>query len=290
MSAGEKLLPCPRCGMAAVVPADGDDHPCASCGAPLRVDVEADPATPSLVTALRYPFTRGSAVAFLALLAPVWGAVRALGMSLIDGLGERILGHGGVFLGVLLMALFGGYAAVWLWDILETTAAGSDAPPSTPWPGEFWEWGRPFARFVAAFATAFAPALLARWLLGVDAPWKGAISSGLALAGMAYYPMAILLVGFSADWTGALRLPTAFRSIRVLGSDYALCCVFIGVSFGLSTAVEFGVAAVWTHVGPWPGLAGTIVAVFLELALYAIHMRAIGLVYRARRKDLGWFR
>ena len=155
--------------------------------------------------------------------------------------------------------------------------------------GEYYEFGKPFLRFVAAFATAFLPALLARWGLGTEG-WKGGLCAALALAGMAYYPMAMLLVGFSGSWLGGFRLGEAVRAIRILGVDYVLCCVFVGVSFGLSTGVELGVAAVWRHVGPWPGLAASIAAIFLELAVYASHMRAIGLVYRAHRKELGWFR
>lgn len=275
--------------MAMVVVADGLDHPCPSCGRPASIEPEIPPELPSLLSAFRYPFGSGVAVTLLLVLAPLWALVRSVSTSLIQGIGEALLGKGGILLGVAMLALFGGYVAVWLWEVLESSGHGDDAPPATPWPGDYVEFGSAFARFAAALGTAFLPAFALRSLLGTDAPWGG-VAAALGLAGVVYYPMALLLVGFSGGLLAGLRLPTALRALKVLGMDYALCGVLVFVTFGLSTAVEFGVRAAWRHVGPWPGLAATIAASFLELTLYAIHMRAVGLLYRAHAKDLGWFR
>ena len=51
----DKLLPCPTCGMAVVVTADGAEHACASCGAPLRLEPAVEPDVPGLWTATRVP-------------------------------------------------------------------------------------------------------------------------------------------------------------------------------------------------------------------------------------------
>lgn len=289
MSEG-RLLPCPGCGLAIVAEADGVDRPCPSCGKSVVVEPPPEIQVPGLATSFFYPFRSGGSVLFLILMAPVWGLVRLLGMVMIFGIGESLLGMGGILMGVLPISLVGGYISVWLWEILESTAQGSDRPPSTPWPGEYWEFGKPFVRFVVAFGTAFLPAILARSLLGTEQDWRGGLCGLLALAGMVYYPVSMLLVGFSGSWTGAFRLPTALRSMRILGADYALCCVFIAVSFGLSAAAEYGAFACYLRFGTAAGLFISMTAVFLEVAIFAVHMRAIGLMYRARQRDLGWFR
>ncbi len=289
MSEG-RLLPCPGCGLAVVAEADGVDRPCPSCGAAVRVEAPPEVKVPGLATSFLYPFRSMGSVLFLCLMAPIWGFVRLVGMGMIFGLGEALFGMGGILMGVLGMALVGGYISVWLWEILDSSAQGGDRPPATPWPGEYWEFGKPFVRFVAAFGTAFLPAILARTFLGDSQDWRGAVCGLLALAGMAYYPISMLLVGFSGSWTGAFRLPTAFRSMRILGGDYALCCVFIAVSFGLSTAAEYGAHASYRSFGTPVALFVSMVAVLLEVAIFAVHMRAIGLVYRAHQRDLGWFR
>lgn len=290
MESGKALRPCPTCGLAALVPADGREHPCGSCGAPMVVESPAEPEVPGLATSFRYPFSSLGSVLFLASAAPMWGLIRSLAGSMIAGLGEAILGMGGIFLGILMLALFGGYIAVWLWDVLADTAQGSDAPPSMPWPGDFAGYVQGALQFALAFAAAFGPALAVQGALGVDTEWKRALAGVLALAGTAYYPMALLLAGFGSNWTGPFRLPTGLRAIRVLGRDYALCVVLVAVSLGLTTALELAVELVWMRIGPWQGLAVRIVAVFLELAVYAAHMRAVGLVFRAHRKELGWVR
>lgn len=236
------------------------------------------PDVPPLVSALRYPFSSASSIAFLAVMAPLWGLARTLGL----------------LLGGVPLLFIGGYIAVWMWDILTSTAEGRSKPPPAPIPSDVVDMGASFLRFVLALLVAFAPAGLAAFaMVSFDvpdpSPWR-LIPLGLSIAGLIYYPMALLLVGFAERWTAALHLLFAVKSIWRVRKDYALCCVFVLASFGVSTAVEIGLWMLSRKLGFGAQVGLAVVGIAAELALYAAQMRAVGLLYLANKDRLGWFR
>lgn len=268
-------LVCLNCDRAIEIPSAGEDHPCPLCGALVSVELPPEPDVPGLASAFLYPFSSTGSILFLVVMAPLWGLCRTWG-------------------GCLGYILIGGYVATWLWDILSTTAMGKHQAPSTPMPTDILELAGSFLRFIGALAVSFAPAGIAAGLLYSndvpnDSPLS-AIPAALAVAGILYYPMALMLIGFSERWVGSLHFIFAFRSIRQLGRDYLLCCVFFLVTFGVSATLEAGVAALPASLGFGTRVAASTASVFVELALYAIQMRAVGLLYLANKDRLGWFR
>lgn len=272
-------LVCRGCDRAIELTAGEPEQACPLCGAVLDVDAPPPPPeVPPLGSALRYPFSSAGSIAFLVVMAPMWGVARTFGLLLA---GIPIL-------------MIGGYIAAWLWDILTSTAEGRPKPPPAPMPTDLFDMGASFLRFVLALLVSFAPAGLAAgaivWLDVPDpSPWR-LIPLALSLGGLVYYPMALLLVGFAERWTAALHLIFAVKSIRTLGRDYLLTCVFFLLTFGVSTALEIGLFALARWVNVWVYLAAAAVGVFIELALYATQLRAVGLLYLANKERLGWFR
>jgi hypothetical protein len=271
----EIRLVCLNCDRAIELPSEGEDHPCPLCGAVVSVDLPPEPEVPGLATAFLYPFSSGGSILFLALMAPLWGLLRSSG------------------LGVGLIVI-GGYVATWLWDILSTTAAGKHEAPPAPVPSDPWEMCGSFFRFFGALLVAFAPAAIAAAALYAndipkDSPLN-AFTAALSVAGILYYPMALLLIGFSERWAGSLHLVFAVRSILLIRRDYLLCCAFFAVTFGVSAGLELAVAALPHELGFGVKAAAYTASMFLELALYAVQMRAAGLLYLANKGRLAWFR
>ncbi|HEX7901764.1 MAG TPA: hypothetical protein VF950_28655 [Planctomycetota bacterium] len=272
-------LVCLNCDRAIEIPSAGEDHPCPLCGALVSVELPPEPDVPGLASAFVYPFSTVGSVLFLVLMAPLWGFFRSSGSALFG-----CLGH----------ILIGGYVAAWLWDILSTTAMGKHQAPAAPMPTDLWETAGSFFRFFGALLVAFAPAAIAATaLFAYDIPKESplnVVTAALAVAGIFYYPMALLLIGFSERWIGSLHFIFAVRSILLIKRDYLLCCVFFLVTFGVSTGLETAVAALPRDL-PVAAVIGAHAAnAFVELALYAIQMRAVGLVYLANKDRLGWFR
>jgi hypothetical protein len=270
---------CPGCDRAIQVPAEEGDAACPLCGHIFTIELPAEPDVPGLATAVRYPFSSPGALTFLALTVPLYAVCRVVPFFPFNVVGQVILG---------------GYIAQWLWEILTSTAQGRHVAPGAPLSGPVHELVGNFFRFFGALVVAFAPAAIYSAVLFCnDSPPGGPAGAGaalLALAGMLYYPMALLLIGFSERWSEALHLVFAVRSIRRIGWDYLLCCIFFFVTFGVSTAVEAGIAVLPGGAGFEVRFLARFAAVFVEVLLYAIQMRAVGLVYLANKDKLGWFR
>lgn len=270
---------CPACDCAVDVPPDGAAAVCGTCGNVFTREAPPAPEVPSLATAIRYPFAGVGARVFIFTVAPLYAVCGALPLGPFAWMGQLLLG---------------GYIAQWLWEILTRTALGKHEPPGSPFAEHPLELVGNFLRFLGALAVAFAPAaIFAVALVWNDVPREGlagAAAGLLALAGLAYYPMALLLIGFSERWSAAFHVGFAVRSIARIGGDYLLCCIFFLVTFGVSTALETGIAALPGSVGFGVRFGARLAAGVVEVILWAIQMRAVGLVYLANKERLGWFR
>jgi hypothetical protein len=271
----EIRLVCLNCDRAIEIPSAGEDHACPLCGAVVSVELPPEPDVPGLASAFLYPFSSAGSIIFLVFMAPLWALARTWG-------------------GCLGYLLFGGYVAIWLWEILSTTAMGKHQAPGAPLMLDVGELFGSFFRFFGALFIAFLPAGIAGAALFAndipkDSPLN-AIPAALSLLGVFYYPMALLLIGFSERWSASLHLVFAARSIGVLKLDYLLCCVFVLVTFGVSAGIEAGVASLPDGLGFGARAGIAAVGTFIELALYAVQMRAVGLLYLANKDRLGWFR
>jgi hypothetical protein len=115
----------------------------------------------------------------------------------------------------------------------------------------------------------------------------GAIA--LFFLGVLYYPMALMLAGFTHSTGELFNLPAALRSIAKISGDYLICLGFFIGSYIL-VAVVVWVLNVAAGGMPWPLRIGVIfVGWSINTYLFIMQMRTAGLLYYAREKDLGWF-
>ena len=116
---------------------------------------------------------------------------------------------------------------------------------------------------------------------GVDL-WHGIAFGAALLGGAAYYPMSILAVSMF-DTIGAMNplvvVPAMFRAAK----EYATVLVLMAVIFGLKLGGEYVAGLLKIPFLP------TFIASALGLYFLIVQMRMLGLMYYARREDLGWF-
>lgn len=127
---------------------------------------------------------------------------------------------------------------------------------------------------------------------------KGALAKGLFfllgsialfILGVLYYPMALMLAGFTHSAGELFNLPAAVRSIMKISGDYLICLGFFIGSYIL-VAVVVIVLNVAAGGLPWPVRFGVVfVGWSINTYLFIVQMRTAGLLYYAREKDLGWF-
>ena len=181
------------------------------------------------------------------------------------------------YLLVLSALLIAGY----LYQIVEETVGGNKRPPSLH--PEGWE-----------DSVAFLPVLLLFFYAmseqkgHLDEPRFQILLAALLFLGTLYFPMALLLNGFSQRFATAFNLSVGFRGIRTMGGDYALCSGFFLLAHGTWILLE-----IW-WVGATPrGLNGarmetSAITSFVGLYLSVVQMRALGLLYRKHQERLGW--
>jgi len=115
------------------------------------------------------------------------------------------------------------------------------------------------------------------------------VALGVCLvAGTAYLPMALLMNGFTQEFATAFNLGIGFRSIRTMGADYALCCLYFLAGHAAWVLLE----GFWVAQTPkgWATSRVTAAAVTALFGLYVsvLQMRALGLAYRKHHAALGW--
>jgi len=192
-----------------------------------------------------------------------------------------------------LLILSGLLIASYLYRIVEETVTGNDRPPGLK--PEDWEdsW-HDLLHYLGGIVVAFLPVLiliLYAWTEQeghLGRPRFQALLGGLLVLGTLYFPMALLLNGFSQKFATAFNFAVGFRGIRAMGSDYALCCIFFLLAHAAWILLEI------TWVGSTPrGLnasrIGTSAVTSLTgLYLSMLQMRALGLIYRKHQERLGW--
>ncbi len=296
---------CPRCGKSVSVEPEG----AAPAGEDLlppppppgdrrleRVLMREPPSPPPakkfamcLDTVFIYPFTGLGGVIFLAFMAPVWAVLRA----------------GIIPFSWLFRIIVGGYLAAYMFSVLYETSMGKNRAPGSPGGADFGELFGYFFRFFGATFVAFAPAIALLVYLAFSAfSGGGVLSEGPGLAeagaivvllgvfclfGTLYYPMALMLIGFAESWWAGFNYVFGVRSILRIPLDYFICAVFFVVSFGAAVLLEgFWVAASGATLGG--RIMALLATTVIELYLWVVQMRVLGLLYVTNKERLGWFR
>ena len=278
---------CPKCGKTfcnfCVNLRQGRNF-CRACGVECS-PLERAPVSPapnksffSLATgALGYPF-KGDGLTLL-----ICGVV----FFLVLGFAKTLLGVLGpyAFVLVIMIEIFGmGYVFSYAKSIITATANGEDAPPD--WP-EITEWqadiARPFCQMVGLLALTFGPTAVLRWWQPGTETFAHGITIAAAVLGALMAPMGMLALAMF-DSLGALNPFLLVTSmLRIPLQYFAAAAVF-----ELLTAVYFLAGDTIGLLIPIPILPG-IISVFLNLYLTLAGMRILGLLYRIKADQLGWF-
>ncbi len=309
MTGGMSRVRCPGCGASLVLPeqAAGRRFRCPKCAGPVEAELElleprvqspppvapvrshraAEPPPPpakkyalQLDTVFLYPFSSFGGILFLVLATPFWAVLRA-----------DVVPFSGI-----LQWFVGGYIAVYMFEILYRTSMGKRDAPAAPALTEWGEVVANFFRFFGATLVSFAPAvaLLVYAVVQEREPFESAgflvLLGFLGLVGALYYPMALLLIGFSQSLLAAFNYAFGVRGILRMPGDYLICCLFFVGTFAAYVLLE----VFWVAAAAGGELAGLLVAqgvtTFVVLYLYAVQMRALGLLYLTNKERLGWFR
>ena len=214
-----------------------------------------------------------------------------LGCSLLLAVGSFCSRFG--CLGWVFAAAISGYAFAYLWTVVASSGVGEKTTPGWPDFSGVWELFGAFGRWVMVWVACLGPAL-ALLIYGIargEGPGLvvpiGVI--GLALLGLAYYPMAIMLAGFTHDMWQVFNFPSGYRSILRMPGDYLICLGFFISGYLAVVVIELALIYVAQRMplGPW--IAIMAMCRVLDTYLLIMQMRAVGLLYYAREKDLGWF-
>lgn len=229
---------------------------CPECREPCEPLAAADPlversAPSSLLSAFAYPLSGEG------LLTIVGGAVVITLLGWLGGLIGSAIGAA-VLLGYMLV-------------IVNQTAEGADGLPD--WPDFSLS---PLFLGVVTGVVAFGPAFAA--LAGTGSLplfWT------LLAVGALYAPMGWVAVSLY-DSALALDPVKVLRGILGAGPAYLFACALLFATMLVGQALLVGT----TLLGPWLGdLVGTGVLLYLAI----VEMRILGLVYRRRAHEIGWF-
>ena len=187
---------------------------------------------------------------------------------------------------VICMGIVFGY----LWTVLHASGMGEKRTRGWPDFTNPEEFGTAVAQYFIVSIICFLPAVgFLMWhpLEGVLPNLMIAIL--LALFGVAYYPMALMMAGFTHNSWEPLNFPSGLRSITKVPADYLICLGFFIVSYVIVTVAQVFIAGV-AQKAPIPvWVALSLFAQTASVYLLIIQMRTVGLLYYAREKDLGWF-
>lgn len=196
----------------------------------------------------------------------------------------------------LFAKIFGtGYLYAFMQKIIQCTANGEELPPAWPDFSGFWEdILLPYLQLLGCVAFCFGPAIALNLSLGWWDPLTGVLTGTAPdpfrltvvllalLTGAAYFPMALLAVSMFDSLAGLnpmLVIPSVFKAKM----EYL---VVLLVSAGVFVMVIVkAVAVIYIPIPILPSL----VSAGLSLYLFMVEVRLLGLLYRAKRHELGWF-
>lgn len=213
-----------------------------------------------------------------------------------QGDGLILLGGGAIFLfilgvvgrfaplvGMLLSFAAASYVICYYQQILATSATGRDTMPD--WP-DFTGLGdliSPIFQFIGTLLFSFGPAIALNLLIPGDQSWKPwAIITGIGW-GCIYFPMGFMAVAM-ADSLTALNPLVIIPSIVKIPGAYLLAVVVLAAI----VVVNWIGDSLLPRVLPVPILPG-VLGEFIALYLATVEMRILGLLYRSKQEELGWF-
>jgi len=182
-----------------------------------------------------------------------------------------------------------GYLMAYLRRILNATALGEEEMPD--WP-EISDYSNdivsPFRQLIATVFVSFLPAigltLYAIFAGGEgDTTWMGWATPALMILGCVYFPMAFMAVAMY-DSVVALNPLLVIPSIAKVLKEYVLTVVMLAFILLLRWLLNGQLKTLL----PIP-LVPTLIFSLIQLYLMIVEMRILGLLYRNKKYELGWF-
>jgi len=260
---------------------------CRTCGVecrplalqPLRFAPQK-PSFPRLVPgAFLYPL-RGDGVILL--------VAGTLFFSLINA--AKFIAQFGLIYGLaalLILVVFGtGYLTNYMRRILTSSAMGEDKMPDWPDLSDLSsDVISPFLQLLGTALACFIPAMLVAYFVDTDREWRSWALVAAYVFGCIYFPMAFLGVAMF-DTIGAVNPLLVVPSIVRVLKEYLLMIVLFAV---LLLARWLGGEVVLMHLSLPARIGYSVVSSFLGLYLLTVEMRLLGLMYLAKKEELGWF-
>lgn len=216
-----------------------------------------------LTDTLSYPFRGGGKYILLI------GAILSIGADLASL--APLVG------GIASFLLFGYFCAVYF-KIIESSAVGGKEAPEYPELSNLMEdviW--PMLQIVVVFLVSFAP--LWSYLFATGKEAHGGVVLALTGFGILYAPMgvlAVVILGYMGALSPHIVIPAVFRA----GWLYLAAVVLLLAIYALQGSIS--------HL-----LVGWFIVKFVTLAVVGMYClmangRALGLIFRDRREELGW--
>ena len=193
----------------------------------------------------------------------------------------------------ILTVMGTGYLMAYMRRILNASALGEDEMPGWPEISDYSsDIVSPFRQLMVTILFCFAPAIGLTIYAAYsafhgtgdgDTAWLGWVTMASILLGCVYFPMAFMAVAMF-DSIGAVNPLLIIPSIAKVLKEYVLTVVVLGIILVLRWLVGNHLGAIL----PVP-LLPTIISSLLGLYLLIVEMRILGLLYRNKKYELGWF-
>lgn len=236
---------------------------------------------------------------------------RGLGVVLVGGIcfgfGE-VIARVNIIFGWLVYVGLIGYVAGYLFEVINSSAAGKDQPPDMPEPASFLEsYLFPFFSFVGCLCLAYLPAILSGYMMfkgWIPPVVGGVLMAAGAVFGIFVFPMTLTVQSMFQSMTEAANYKLVFGSIGRILPDYilafaAICAAWIayavgytgsmlalGATLGLPTADAF-LATDGTRLVSW--VLHTVLTWPLFLYVWLFQGHVLGRLYRQGVRRLAWF-
>jgi hypothetical protein len=189
------------------------------------------------------------------------------------------------FMAILfLTVLGGGYLVSYMRRIVTSTAAGEDNMPDWPDLGDLGsDIIVPFLQLIGTLAFCFAPAVVLTLYAPAASPWIVGVIIASMFVGCLYFPMAFTAVAMF-DTVLAVNPLLVVPSILKIPLAY-LAAVALFAAVLLVRWLGHTLLPLILPVPVLPWVLGNL----LGLYLLTVEMRILGLLYAAKKADLGWF-
>jgi hypothetical protein len=185
--------------------------------------------------------------------------------------------------GLLVLSIFAfGYLFAYMSQIIVSTSNGARQMPDWPDFGSWEDVIVPLLQMIVMLVCCFSPVLLVA-AVALEVPWALNLILPAFLLGCLYLPMATLAVAMF-DSVTALNPLLIIPSIIQVRIEYLVACGVLFLILLLQGIINFAMNKLGN-----PYVPGVICG-FLGWYFLTIEMRILGLLYRTKKHELGWFK